>query len=731
MKRFLSFIVALCLVMGMGVTAFAADPTLITEASITGVSAVEGETISATGITAPAGANYEVSAKWMDTSSWPAVEATGTFQRWSYYDLYVTFTAEDGYVFDDSTVFYCDGMDMGEDWVKDWNSTETQAIWYCTYAIEPALINEISLQAVAAPEAVQTIAAPTLALEENTVPVAVSGEWVDENYQAVTGTFENGKVYYLKVDASITDTNVYGFGWGTDIIMGGRYVAYGQSDDHEVATAYIRYSLMPTIDVIEINIGEVAVGGNADDVEITVPEGAEYEITNIYWQNREDMWQDVTTFADDQAYGLGVDLEPGEGVEFAEDAEVYINGELYDNAYISATYACINQQYSFLDDITEVEITIGDVAVGGNTADVEVSVPEDVNYAISYYEWYNVSQYVPADSFEDGYRYGLSLSIQPEGAYAFADDVVVKVNGEIYEDWWGDNTYIGLEQEYSFADTQPSVALPAWPELKVGDTVSRWTQIQDEDDGYIDLYIYTLDGSGNLNSDGDTVTIEDGKNYYAEYNFSPKEGYEFTDETVITVGGKEWDHYTNGYVNHGNGYMSKLYAFGDNVITKIELTIEEPEIGAKPGEITIPEDANYSLEESMWGVNDKDDVNSAEGMKNDDKFEKGKFYWSAAVLMPKDGYIFADEVQIYVNGKLIEQAASEEMGDMVDLWYAMVFNGYGELGVEPAPTPGQKPSTGTNASTGDFVPVAALMVLVVLATAAMTLAIVGKKKYCK
>lgn len=734
MKRFLSFIVALSLIMGLGVTAFAADPaTPIAEAAISGVSAVEGETISTAGITAPAGANYEVSAKWMDTSSWPAVEATGTFQRWSYYDLYVTFTAKDGYAFDDSTVFSCDGMDMSENWIKDWQSTETQAVWYCTYAIEPALINEITLQPIAAPEAGQTITAPSVALEDNTVPVTVVGEWVDDSYQAVTGTFEDGKIYYLKVTATITDTNVYGFNWGADFYMNGEYITYGQSMDHATAEVYIRYSLLPTIDVIDITIGEVAVGGNAADVEITVPDNAQYAITYIYWQNRENMWETVTTFADEQVYSLGVTLEPVAGVEFAEDAEVYINGEYYDNAYISATYASVNQDYSFLDEITEVDITVGEVAVGGNTADVEVSVADGSNYYISYSEWYNASLYVPADTFEDGYRYALSMSIQPEGLYTFAEDVVVKVNGEVYEDWWGDETYIGFEQTYSFADVQASVAVPAWPELKVGDTVSRWTAVQGEEEGYIDLYIYTLDENGNFNTDGDTVTIEEGKNYYAEYSFSPKAGHEFTDETVITVGGKEWDHYTNGYVGYSYGYMSKLYAFGDNVITKIELTIEEPEIGATPGEITVSEDADYEIVDSMWGVNDKDDINSADTLEEDDKFEKGKFYWSAAVLTPKDGYIFADEVEIYINGKLIEQVASEEMGDTVDLWYAMVFNAYGELGVEPipAPAPEQKPSTGTNAPTGDFVPVAALVSLVVLAAAAMTVAIIGKKKYCK
>ena len=148
----------------------------------------------------------------------------------------------------------------------------------------------------------------------------------------------------------------------------------------------------------------------------------------------------------------------------------------------------------------------------------------------------------------------------------------------------------------------------------------------------------------------------------------------------------------------------------------MELITNPYAVGGQIGQITIPEDANYEIVQWEWGVSPDgtfNGVGSAEG----DVFEEGKYYLVGAALVPKDGYVFAQDLVITVNGVAANLSISQRDEEMLTTngTVAMAFHC---LNKEAAPPAGDNPPTGSTA---------AALVIALAVLSAAGLAIVGKK----
>jgi hypothetical protein len=161
----------------------------------------------------------------------------------------------------------------------------------------------------------------------------------------------------------------------------------------------------------------------------------------------------------------------------------------------------------------------------------------------------------------------------------------------------------------------------------------------------------------------------------------------------------------------------KQYVFGLQIIDKVELITNPYVVGGQMGQITIPENSNYHLGQTAWGVSADGtlkNVTTAQG----DVFEEGKYYLVGALLVPNDGYVFAQNAVITVNGVTANLSAKEQDAEMLTTNGAvmMAFHSMNKEAEPPAVE--DNPPTGNNS-------VALVIALAVLSAAGM--ALVGKR----
>lgn len=428
-------------------------------------------------------------------------------------------------------------------------------------AIDPEMIDSVTLEDVPVAEAGKTITAPQILPEDDSYDVFA--EWVDADYNPASGCFEDGKLYYLII--TLTAADGYEFNeYGIDVYIDG-YHYYAEPTDTGEYIAEVRNSLLPKIDKVEITgVTEAKIGEVATVDGITVPDGANYYIDYAAW----------------------FDYRTG-------------------------------------DDVT------------GNT-------------------------------FEDKKKYELNITVAVDDTkYDFADNVVITVNGKRPEFAFNDISYVDVFLDYSFLESIDKIELPAFLEAEIGDAAVFSDDPVVENDKYTVYADWTVYNTEDDTWEGFEDTFEDGMMYKYTYYISVGDGFAITDETEILVGGKQVNSIYN-FVYEDFSMISKMYNFSDlQEIKTVEITVPEPEINADidPDAITIPEDAEYTLDYFSWGVSADGNIIHAEEAEG--KFKEGEYYHIIAGIFANEGYIFAEDLVITVNGKPIDIRITLEM--MMDM----------------------------------------------------------------
>jgi len=697
---------------------------------------------------------YSLTGQWFvydyDNKTWTA--AAGTFENGKLYRLKITSQAAEGFAFADPEMW----VDEDDVWYHQDESvsTSTSNVYYVPrpcgefYGIQDAYMNGVPKQISAG----QTAPAVTLTADENVELVAT---WQDENGNPFTGTFETGKVYYLRVEVSAKA----GAWLSPRISLYDKEAEIGQYfyTDGVSGTTRIRYSLIPKVESVEVSGVTGAVVGQAPTTQgIRVPTGANYALSTEYtsWRETYEGNYDFTVFENGKKYSLEIAVLINDGFEFSDDLTVSVDGIPVERDHWSigsieeTPCIWIGLDYSFLQVIDKVDITGVTDAVIGQTPTTQGirTTTEGVVLSTEECWWYEAVDYIlqpVGGNFENGHRYMLSIRMYADKGYEFAQDVEFTVNGQPVEDagfgYGGDSSTCDLSLEYSFVTLVEKIEITGATDAVVGQTATTQgitSEVADLEAGWYDeegelftgtfengkkyylvvkpmlkqgyeygdrrtvtingktpyewygdreVYYYleysfrtvtqkieitgvvdavvgqtaTVEGiqvsGAEMNSAGwvdyyedgmFTGAFADGRKYYLIVGFDAKEGFEFTDDTVVTVNGVELDEDSYA-LNEKEGYIFLTYNFM-KIIERIELTgMPQFAVGATASVdgLKAPENAPYQMQ-TAWAGNEGEFTGV---------FAADEIYTLYIMLFAEEGYEFAEDLQIFIDG---EEAAT-------------------------------------------------------------------------
>ena len=359
---------------------------------------------------------------------------------------------------------------------------------------------------------------------------------------------------------------------------------------------------------------------------------------------------------------------------YAGTKDLYLAFNYYgnDKAGIYLDNAGLYYEY---DKINEIKITDADITpVVGEQADAHLSytVPSDVHYRESYHGWYNMDiSYTFSGEFEAGVQYEVGWDFEAEIGYEFAPDCKVTVNGGTDFDY----EFTGVTTDgYSYQIW----TAPMYAQEGGGETVAIKTAELNEVTIYppsgekagdnlnvtlgsglsavlYDVYWYSESAAARMN-DNEVFTVG---NYYSMcIILDPLTGYKFTDETKIFINGSESnvDYY---YTSVNDAGQLKIWtvsrACGEPVAYEpihtvtLENVIIAPPVGEKAGDcmnVTVPSGQHIWVSGANW-----QNCETHENLGNDDVFEAGSTYHLFFQVYPEDGYLFASDVKMIINGK--------------------------------------------------------------------------------
>lgn len=663
-----------------------AAPTQYTAAHVESLPVpTPGEAIAPYSYT-PEGNAFTVAGTWQvyDYQTQTAVPAIGNFEDGKLYQLQLTVTAAAGWEFDGP---YLHIMNPGELYQQEYygdswegpNMTVTVSV-PCG---EMEWIGEIPV--LGAPEGItagDTITVPTLSSKyEN---VNITAQWLDGDYDPASGTFQDGKVYYLHL--TITPKEGYLLnGWIRVCDEEGRYLA-GSETNGTKAEVLVKYSLLPKVDKVEISGVVGAVIGQAPTTEgIKAPENVHYSVDGANWHN-ETTYEEFTSFVDGNRYCLYIYVHAAEGYEFTEDTVVTVNGEEVEEPYINDEYIEIPLIYSFLKQLDKVDITVPAPQIG-QTATLEgIVLPEGIELEENQVYWYeyvtevmdgeNYGVQKPVEgAFQKGHKYYLDLNFYVKTGYELTEEAELYLNGALVEGYndtyghlWSNGGY--LHTCYSFMEMINKVEITGVPTPVVGQTATT-EDIKITGAGKSEIFWVE---EGAESPEPFTGKFEAGKAYYLQISFDSAEGTEFAENCTITVNGEETD---NGWASGEGGYVSLRYSF-KTVIDKVEITgLPQFSVGgtASVGSLKAPEGANYTVK-GMWN-----DATGDDGEPYTGTFKADGRYMLYVGVEPKDGYEFAEEVQFLIDGKAPETVqvhASPEYA-IAQYYFAPAYEEHGKL----------------------------------------------------
>ena len=322
----------------------------------------------------------------------------------------------------------------------------------------------------------------------------------------------------------------------------------------------------------------------------------------------------------------------------AHKISVYLGGDI--------TYT---KTYSFRKTIDKVEVTgVTEPVVGQAPTTDGIKVPADANYYIGSVSWWNIDTSQEATVFEDGYEYGIVIPILSKEGYEIALDAVILLDGEEGYGFSHSTGDASISKEYSLKTAVDEIKFDNVPELKVGETVKDM-YISQEGAKYAVSIWYEVWNDTTQSYEKFTGVIESGKAYNMYVEARMAQGFCYDEDvTKVYVNGK----LTDDLITSGNWVLYRTrFSSGLKVIDKVEITIDKPVAGNHSSiepVATVPDGANYSVdaEQIYWLLGN----NERYTYLWDNYFEEGKSYGVDFSLYADEGYVFADDLVVVVNG---------------------------------------------------------------------------------
>lgn len=672
-KKTCSLLVTLVMLFSLlgsyNMVAYAADTEIdVVDVTITMPLANDSNTDVAYSV--PAGENYTVTPK---TSKWlnpDMVSEASNFHSGEEYTIEFEVTANTGYCIGTNTKVKVNGEEAG---IHLTGSMDAPASEFELKAF-PIILGTI--------DTVDFPNFPEGAIGETADPYSVtganysiSGGWSVNNRNTgnldpldSTHTFAAGNVYIFNVDLIpnpgyiISDTFSATKNGTTPMEM-----SYSRSwAGKNIAVSYVTEIPEATYDAsaaLQIKVGDTYDGS---PVSISIPDGSNYT-AEAYWYDENGNYP--TVFENGKSYHLSIKLETKAGYSFAE--YTMVNDETL----------CSSDRITIWDDVEKSFKTTIDEAVvtgvvepavgqsipeGASGGPFDLTVPSGAKYKAQGF-WCDSEGNPVSGKFEEGKAYTLEIYVSADADSEFSEDATISINGVKYgisnSTGYNDGNYILYMKDYSLRKMIDKVEITGYKEPVVGETTSVDNIKVPSDANYQINYKEWFD----WDTGAPVVKFEDGKTYFLDMLLSPKEGYEFAEDVVVLLDGK--DITDDCGINPTELNIMKDVWFKD-IIPEVKLdNIQTPAVGATASsDVKVPNDANYQLDNAYWQVwNEKEMYYEPfEG-----KFEAGKSYALQVNISPKEGYMFDDEkTTFYANGA-VEDSATINRGWV---YYLMTFS---------------------------------------------------------
>lgn len=652
-RRLISMLLVTAIVLGllaMAIPVALADtePQRVGSIEITGVPQLEaGKYPTTDGITVTTSTNSVT----LQNASWD-IAPTDTVQFGNFYTLRMELKIQDGfyYAWEDAVLINTSVADMV-------GSDGDESVLIVEEVVAFGLNAAGDVQVTGLPTDLTNMVGKTTQEILNSITVtgehvqyAVSFEQMNQDGppSEFNGTFEKGKEYCLNVSIE-PEYGYYLHDLRSSLQVPEGYDVSGSERNIQVRAGFDTYDW---INQVEVTAPKVYPGATIDLTQIKVPEGADYTLTNVaLYQN--DLSLTGGVYQEGMSYRLELQLEPKANYKIREEQlTILLNGEDKSQEFgcrIESGKQILEYHFGcWYEDVGEVTIVGAPEAVVGQVQSVDMTQLQltSAHASITDAAWQvydpQAMDYVnmqAGESFVNGKDYGLYICVTPEPGYA-ALGVAPTVNGKDPDDYW---TYPGGAMEimvkYNFTEAITKLSVTGIPEqIQAGQTIST-----------ADVKIpaganYTLEATWRDRIGMPvTGTFEDGKAYMLQIVLLPKEGYRINEDAEVWVDGR--------YFRDWYGDNTVRFTFDYSLCTpveKIEITgVPTPTVGGvvSTDTIKIPENANYELTGINWYDSYYNDVNENE------LFQDGERYELYIELMPKDGFEFADQPQILVDGK--------------------------------------------------------------------------------
>lgn len=651
-------------------------------------------------ITIPSGVNYTLLPKWWDPVAAQYIPADTVAAKGGVYAAQIRLFPMVGYEFTEDTEVWING-ELVEDAIIDFDIIN---YWSDKYNFcDP--ISAVSITH-SEPELGKELPVPTVTGDNCEMEYY---HWVDpvaDEILPADTVVEVGHSYELLVIAK--SAAGYRFTEETKVTVNGV-----QSDAHHLVindgtVHYYSHGYDFRVELTEVSVtyAEPEVGKAFPKAEVAADAGYTVHTT---WYDR--YTEDVVaydTVKDGGKYEMNIEVLPKDGYMFAEEVTLTANGSTVDEDDYDWESGWLDYdiEYSFAKPADKFEVSYELPQIGKEFG--TITIPEGVNYTLGEDSgWYDsfTGEKVTGKA-EEGKRYEMRAELKLNFGYEVSEDVVVYVNGEKTTNFGSGDTTVYVTRSHSFAEAIAEVDLPAWPELKVGDKLPVIEGTGEHYSYYVEWY--GEDAEGNYLEDD---TIVDGAAYYATIYAQPKKGYEFTENTKITQDGKSPSGWL--YTYYDSIELGTVYNFGVfEVIEKVELTTDIPGYGEKGGEVKIPENAGYAIDEYFWGVSSDDTYEDAKTLSG--TYQYGDRVLLVVYMDANDGHMFSPDVVITLNGKEYEPVESNCYQDFIYVLYDL----------------GQIKKPGATPETGDTTPVALLSFLC-LSTLAGVSILLSKKRIAR
>lgn len=723
MKKLFALLLTLVMVLGMIPAAFAAESNIITQVEITGdLPELEvGDAFALPEFRVPEGANYTLETEWGDDVG-TAMLPEDVAEDGRVYILRVKIYPKDGYVlgdiYEDSAALVFNGMlftaetygDAEEQLGVTFGAGERWTVekrYSFKTPIDKIELNYDEPAVGGTPPALRLPTGANYEVRDNGTT-----HWYNEDgtFLAPTDVFETGKAYELMAD--LEPKAGYEFAPDARVVVNGEVTDHGGNYDERYI--YGNYSFKTKIDKVEISYDAPEVGKPLPEVKL--PADANYTLEGEYsgWYD-EETDQKVTAIEQGKEYYLYVSLLAKDGYTFDHATELFVNGEQDgENNYQDGDSFWCYGYYSMKPKIDKVEITYAAPEAG--KALPEFKLPADANYELTADTQWGDEHYNKVTAIEDGKAYWADIYLVPKDGYEFSDDVEVLINGAApQESWISDADWINVGNRHTFKEPITAIDLPAvLPEtLKAGDSVAP-KELEVPAGANYTLWLEWMDvDTGNIPGVG-AVAPADGI-YIGTIYATTKDGYEFAEDLAVTVGGKNVGGLQVNIWYESVSYM-QMYTLGDSadMISKIEITAEKPEIGKEPGKVTVTTNVGEVEAEFRWGVSARDDIDDAGEQKK--AWAEGDYAWLAGYVTAPDGGVISPDVEVWFNG---EKVTLEEYKNCEYYVYDItLYLNLGQLTVEKPASP----------ATGDSFPVAALIVAALVSAAGIVVLTRKQKK---